>query len=69
VLCDQAARFTPPAIAPDLGTARNLLTGALQSILLSVDSNAKHLSDAGLRSDIEREREHLIELAKNHQSW
>ena len=68
-LCADATKMTPASIAPDLGTAANLLAGAVRSILLSVESNALHLTDHEFQQEVQREIEALRQLAKNHQRW
>jgi formiminotetrahydrofolate cyclodeaminase len=68
-LCEQAASMTPASTAPDLGTAALLLAGAVRGMLLSVESNAAHVTDCQFREEIEHEIEILRELAKNHQRW
>jgi formiminotetrahydrofolate cyclodeaminase len=68
-LCADAADITPASIAPDLGTATILLTGAVRSILLSVESNALHLTDQEFQREVQRDVESLRELAKKHQRW
>ncbi len=64
-LCTDAADITPASIAPDLGTAANLLACAVLSIVLSVESNASHLGDQEFQLEIAN----LRELAKKHQRW
>ncbi len=44
-LCEQAGGLAHAFIAPDLGTARQLLLAAARSALLTVDSNLEQLPD------------------------
>jgi formiminotetrahydrofolate cyclodeaminase len=68
-LCADASEMAPASVAPDLGTATILLAGAVRSILLSVESNALHLTDREFQLEVQREVETLKQLAKKHQQW
>jgi len=63
-LCTKAAPLTPANIAPDLGSAAFLLTGAVRAILLSVDSNLLQLADPAFQNTVENEREQLCRNAE-----
>ena len=62
-MCDDAAAMVPASITPDLGTARNLLIGAVRGMALSIESNVQHLNDAKFADDVQRELRELAAAA------
>jgi len=59
-LCREASAWTPKSIAPDLGAAASLLAASARAILLSVDSNAQHLTDPRFQQEVMTEHQALL---------